>query len=728
MIQKGLLHRDKFFKRVHDNEQGAVLVASALIFGVLIFFVIAFAVDDSRVKAAAIDLRAKTDSICKAVAYEPMWQRDAYLTFGKQVNFIRNRLLFGADIVDAKIGLSSLKSVELDQDIMDCQNCRWYNYITDSEFSVPVNLWTQDLFGGNLVACEIEAKIGGVLPNIGWFGDKRTIKATSLWSRPVFTGKPFDYGAYLVGSIDDHEMPALSIAVATQMTTSRLHDRFLFDDPIYDDYNPLEENSPGGNEVFSLNSLSHTFNPENIKSANAITGTDLEEMLVACMNPPVLVRNALLSMIVELSARHGFLRRNTSILSINSRDEFGNFDYVAPALISSFGSDLAMKRFQHPFVSYPAGRLEDTEGGSTPGAFGQPKGRGNSIAAAWLNPFDYVPPTSHPFGWEDSLIGHHSLVAGQLRFCHQLYRGSSTIKMLDRFDFSPLYPILEYSGNFLPSEDGYQPNLSWPTGGGAEAWDISDPWSGCLGDQGNSVNKCLTAAQVVASLGTTQSCPYEQTGLPIDIFPTGSCLKPPIGSGFDLEPDVLSTMLYLTDENMHGLKSPGVGPLDPVAPVEYPLHSSQYTNSPLFVDKNTGSHILFVTHQPIRTETERDAISNLMVALEEDKRPVTIIYIPTSQVDVDDVDTLIEAFGVSEDYSGTESQNRLYVFSPYEDIHQPGGDACENDGFCFSITASDEENFRDYWQSLLDPHQKYSIQRRAKAIFLDRILEKRLKM
>jgi len=670
--------------RLRDEEQGAILAVSAIIFGVLVFFVIAFVVDDARVKATAIDLRAKTDSICKSVAYEPMWQEEAFKLFGKQVNFINSRLMYGAQIEEAKVGFSSIQS-GAEGTFVPCpgSGCRWFSDISYDVFDLPdLTLWDHDLNNGNLVACKLTATIDGVLPGIGWI-TPREITATSVWSRPVVSASPFNFQT----GAEDEEMPGLTIAVATQMTTHATDDRFIFsgagDFPASGPYDPKVINT-SSTEVYSSNSLSHEYpNGQTITSVTALTPLppSFDEMLVACMNPALLVRNILLSTLVEMSARHGFLRSNTNILSVNSRDPDDSAPYVAPTVISNFGESLVERQYQHPYLAYPTG-----------GA-----GLNPDQSAYWLDPF------SSEF---------HSVLSGQLRFCHQLYESHYTHERLKRFNL----PGLEYEGDFLPSE--YSHTTSWPGSFSTSDWDSPEPWDVCP----DSNSRCLTAGEVVGTLGASQACP---TGI--------GCIKPPPGVPDDLRPDVLSTLRYITDGSLEALKLPGLGPIfadssDNLIVPEYPYQPEEYTG--FFVldpDRNLSTHVVFVLHKPFLLAD----ISSLVEPALDDGRPFTLIYIPTNDAELGFIDDLADAFFASESFSaGDEGLSRLYVFSPDEPIHKEFGEACEsgNVTFCSDDYLDQSDRYQAYWEYLLNPDHRFSIHRRAKEIFLDRILDKRLKM
>jgi len=741
--------RDHLAQRL-KNECGAVLAITAVIAGVLLLFFFTLAVDAGRIKTAAIDLRAKTDMICKAAAYEPMWQTEAVATFNRLVGLLPDQLSYNTTIEKANIIIPAMAGAEaFGGGAYSCPTggiCQAYGNInhSDGPFPFPSSMWDQDLSVGNVVACEIEAKvgtlIGGTLPNFGVLGKERTIRATSAWSRPVYSASPLSYLSYLEGA-QAHQMPALTIAIAPQMTTRKDDQRFLFDDSdesYFEPYDPIRLT-----DRFEAPSQGHVYLPNelSVMPAAAIDDQDLlEEMLVACMNPAVLVRNTFLSMIVELSARHGFLRDNTEILNLNPRSisEHPEFNYVAPALIVQHGEDLASRNFQHPFTFYPVGTAGDPA--IDPGAGAQPKGLEYSsdvIADSLLNPFWYganESATEHPFNWHTApeLIAHHSLVAGQLRFCNHLYdRGvpSGWEDPIERFAIDEL----EGPGYFLPQSDGFAlpGTLAWPAyAGEGSSWDRANPWGDC------SSSGCLTAGEVVATLGSVQSCPYQE---PVGVAPLDPICQKPVDPYTDLEGDLRSFFEYLADNAAKAILSPGLFPID--LDSDKQLFDDKYPFAPQHYDgldtKNIYSHILLVLHKPPNAADlgEIEQLISGEDGLNDNAnrvRPITIIYLPTHSEEGNIDTSWAASFGAVEDVDATTQEaNRLYVFSPYEHIHSDDGDACAGADeleFCVSDYDTESEQFQAYWQYLLTPGHRYSIVSRAREIFLERILVEKFKL
>jgi len=763
-------------KRFSEDEQGAILVIVSIILMVLVFFVIGFAVDMARIKSAAIDLRAKTDIICKAAARDPLRQRATVNSFARQVGALisQDSLLYGMEIERATIvvpGTSGAAAVvdsdgELNIGHVDCEQCFYAASIASNVAGrFPPTMWgDQDLAAGNVVACELQATVSGFMPNLGSFlGGEQTVVARSAWGRGVASASPFTYFDFEAENVQATQMPGLSIGIATQLTT-RSTERFRFSgaESVLADFDPLASTSL----PFNSGSESHEYDSEHETAVIPAVNDqdDSDELLIACMNPAVLARNIFLSTIVELSSRHGQLRDSTEIISINSRDRSrsAEFDYVAPALISRFGEDIAGRNFQHPFVFYPAGRPGNFPNDAN---FGQPKGFQDHPGPGMLiNPFDYPLAAEHPFLWDDetmeNLLEHHALVASQLRLCNRLY--STSTGQLARY---PLDEIESSADGFLSaSVAGFAApgSLSWP-GSSADYWDLEDPWHSCDGER-----PCLTAGEVVATLGVSQSCPFEQGGLPGFIFyePVGvsgyhgRCMKPfgepleGIGS-HDLEPDLTSFLRYLGSDDpgvgtlpgYSALNSPGIAALDLNTSEDPPelfdsIHPHEITRYNDPSNKNIYSHILLVLHQPIRSlevGAMRQLVNDLSVEAGA-RRPITVVYLPTTLRDATAgwvFQNFRTAFDLTEDFGLGDSdpqRNRLYVFSPFEEIHSVDGDACITtvEPFCIGAAPTSDsdadELFRDYWEWLATPGHRFSMERRAREIFLERLLEQRFRM
>lgn len=486
--------------------------------------------------------------------------------------------------------------------------------------------------------------------------------------------------------------------------------------------------------------------------------SDREEMLAACMNPAILVRNAFLATILELASRHGELRSNTEILHVNPQHRnvaslpggegsISSAHTNHPAVMVPFGADIARRQFQLPYVSYHSGDLIDSTTGDVVPELAPHKN-------GWINSFTNTTYNSDP-NW----LYHHALIAGQLRYCYHLYQGynGSYAAMgseagLNRYSDR----LLMHNGDFepdiyawsSPAAGVYKVAHSYPNGAVAngESWDQANPWTVPAPDHTNlstaPENRRLNAAELVSILGSTQNCPYLQhhpahdpavfqniPGTPLredGVCQTGN-VAPATTSTFDLRPDLLGTLRYLArDNNFGAINEPGIFPL---AAADPPTNGLAFDLSAYSPASTTNTHILLVTHQRLRP-TERDAISAIITAVDSpfEGRPITVVYFPTtaddaSAIALDDfkcafnipgpsfvnntasalncanglvIDTLVNQEDVK--------ANALFVFSPYLRKYDGGTTEhdMETDADLRTANVQTEANaFRVYWLFLL---------------------------
>lgn len=526
--------------------------------------------------------------------------------------------------------------------------------------------------------------------------------------------------------------------------------------------------------------------PPNPNDPSCLVLSDREEMLAACMNPLILVRNTFISTIVELASRHGQLRNMTEILHVNPahRNVANPGDippvFNHPSLITSFGEDITQQAFHMPFVAYYTG---DAAGGA--GVFGVTRpGMPWTDKKGWINPFEsaFVPATAWKHPVDGRLTSHHALVASQLRMCYHLYQDDPVFQPnefgIDRFDgpnyhgapggpclgdeLCPFEPGAAYTffnrlrGDRVSVDDSY--------------WDQLCPWQSdpalCSPDLPlGAGSTLLTAGEVVASLGSAQTCPIFHAGLPNaasggeDIFPdnaltaakneTGICEKPPLDPGagnlsFDLRPDILGFLIYAakrdaadsnTYRNFKALNSPGIFPISNQAS---PASIETYGNASRYsVARNTTSAILIITHHPLSVP-ERDAMRNEVLTNPNlVNRPITLIYFPWTGTNKNDliaeIDNFELALGATPGFpdgrapenpwfsSSSASENRVFVFSPYLAKYFPTGPADDPEGKSATLRGAVSERFRNYWLYLLSDTRE-NVVVSAENIFFQRIL------
>ncbi len=418
-----------------------------------------------------------------------------------------------------------------------------------------------------------------------------------------------------------------------------------------------------------------------------------ENIVASCVNPPAMVRNALLSTIVELAARHGQLRDSTEILSMNSMS-LGKI--TPPATITELGQDLMLKNYQIPFVS----GYHDF-------------GRG----AEWINPFLSDPPQVAPF---QELM---RMYAQQLRYCLDLYtRESESVGYLQRFTNDAQDRLFRNSFGSAEAEARALQTRFRSVGivRPSHTWDQYQSWNA-------AASEGITAAQVVSVLGSTTLCPRE-----VDHDGTSVCTAQQAAQS--LAPDINTTARYLSGDSMTASDDFTITDETPIRPVPavvspglFPLGSSITRNSSLPFDaarytsaKSVDTHVLIVTHTlpPLTAASPFIQIVNRM-ALGPRPRPVTIVFIPTNRADLAQVNTLRSLLTPTDSNGVPVSQMlppTLILLAPPE---TPGEQLEDSD-------------FMRYWHRLLtaregDAGVGQNIVRIAESIFKEQLLRLELR-
>jgi hypothetical protein len=260
-------------------------------------------------------------------------------------------------------------------------------------------------------------------------------------------------------------------------------------------------------------------------------GTDYEQMVTACMNPAVLVRNAFLVTIAQMAAKHGSLRNRTDYLIVGTQHQMPEGDYDdtygpggvladglrkggadlpapypnPPTMLGPFGFDSlrpdymfnvdtygVLGVFEHPYVSFfsaynDAPHVEDgVEGKLDLDRFGPDK-RG------WIYPFltqpsDFSDPASMSLpnlsdvkcriedeGDVYNYCPHQSVIANQLRSCQFLYNNKIIVK--------PPYPKTLVHTGLIDSSDYEMINNLIPDDN--EGWDLECAWGALSWIMGN---------------------------------------------------------------------------------------------------------------------------------------------------------------------------------------------------------------------------------------------------
>lgn len=427
--------------------------------------------------------------------------------------------------------------------------------------------------------------------------------------------------------------------------------------------------------------------------------SDREVMLTACMNPLVLMRNTFVSTIIELASRHGQLRNMTEVLHINPMHRAKNMSYGGggnsylpnqPAQIVTFGEDIALPRYQIPYVFFNSGsnsnEYPEPELGWPYSVLGINTYSKSDPSGGWINPFSNngVPGKGWIANNNPELASHHALVASQLRSCYHLYDGAyhSTLsptkvglqrygrylEFLSNFGFYPTGVRGLYSA---PNSEEQWPedikNIKYskvPIGGASQHyWDQCSPWGGvdsnCTGQNLNQ-SRLLTAAEVASVLGTTQLCPYNQNSLdPVNpLFSSvrinsgwgiGDNLKicPPSElknasttpyngdttiSSYELRPDVGAVMRYALGLGNGGILPPPSDD-DKVeairSPGLFPIINNGLTNKPFL---NVNSNFSPASDAPYKFT--KNELSTMLLVLHQ----------PLTREQIDDLKLLYETY------------------------------------------------------------------------------------
>ena len=699
-------------------------------------------------------------------------------------------------------------------------NCKFRGTTDDpgtSPWPYPTDFWNNYENAGNTVGCEFDAEIDTIIPNlVDTAGlpnptDGQLITARSVWRKKI--RGTFDGTS---GNLLD-DAPALSIIIDPTMTTHANDSRFWFHDTyLRPRTNPIETFNPNNGKVYfggsmarrkpgtlsyplplpapptapfefqipdevspfckststaeGYNGFGGPCNDGSIRNAPAdfssfdpaaapYTLSDLEERMIACMNPAVLVRNMLLAGVTEHAARHGNARNMTEIMitavqnryyenaaGFRTNDANGNLPaYLNPPIkVVSFGEDLIpaneADRFTMPFVgAFDTGDNATREPPSDAPAILKPK-----LAYGQMNPFNLNEsfPAAGP-----EIQAYHVMVQNQLRSCYHMY--DSAAQGLDRHGVEGVHylnggPIALVNDTFEPSTvyayDSELRNNPYPAMN--ENWGQDCPWGGA-GCTPSSAQRKLTAPELLSMLGTVQSCAYEK-----DLGGGADCVKPHhserLSPGFgslDLRGDIVGALCHLTGyfdhttipnnpciNNFPAINSPGLFPLADSSTggnqdVQFPYGDPGAAGTPPQAYLPTGTHdrssILIVTHHNL-SPAESDAIRVLTAPGGPlDGRPITVIWIPTVSFADDFGDESIidgainvfkDAFRVPDAVSPSDSvSNALFVLSPYiakYNVNHVESPVLPADVPAFILdhpyaVGNESYRFREYWHAML---------------------------
>lgn len=713
------------------GQQGVVVPLLACIMLGVLTVMIMVGVDAVKVKQARVELQRYAEQVCQATISKTVLQAEMFKRFSSQVNLLiaeehlkYSELRGAALIAPTMSGTSNIPAVsdfsaigvDYKCNLPEGGDCKLYTDLEaeDLQARYPADLWDSAVNAGNLAGCEFSSQVETVMP-IDLSGSRTvTIFAKTVYWQPLWGGvqraADDSLSDYLENVLNG---PGLSIAVATQMNNQSpsfgagYQTDFLadfaasqgFDSPIMHSW-PTGVVAAAPSEV--LPTISCNGDPHCI-----------QQMRLSCINPVVLVRNALLSTLAELASRHGQLRTGTEVLHINpaSTVPSATADLTPPSLIASFGADIADRSYQIPFIFFGTGKVTD------------------SVNNGWINPFSSSgwDSTSSALPNRDDWRRYYAFLASQLRVCHHIYSVNTstptrysdegTINLFDNsvevgsgnVKFEPEEPYF-FSSRYSAVQDTASP----------VRWDQACPWvpsvqyadpepPGC-----SNLDEDLTVAEVLAVLGSTRSCPYPQ----IESAMGGSDCS----SELALQPDIIGTLKYLLGKLVVFDDIPGIKDLSGVSthpgivmpalqtPGLFPVSGVTNTRKEDFlpVAQNLSSVILLATHRPLR-HADLPEIRSLVDDLNDPpgSRPITVLFIPEDKADVTEtnIDNFLSAFNANL-YQRDPLSNRLLIIGPWEiveDAGEPHGDCAivTEDGDAVDQIIHTSCNLPIYWRDLL---------------------------
>lgn len=597
--------------------------------------------------------------------------------------------------------------------------------LSTEDVAFPASLVSNLDGSGNAVGCELRASVSSSMPFLSTlFTGAENIVARVMWRRPVRVHPDTVWSANLA------EVPqSLSIAVSTHMTTSAAVP-FLFTSDDYEPsfrelFDPAWQNTAGQPRPAFLaarpdgSASQGTLYPFQVPPGSRAsflghpalsleTGqpwSTRQEMLAACMNPAILVRNIFLSTIVELASRTGQLRARTEILNVNPVHPT-NIGPNPPTVMVPGLSDLTEQSYHLPYLVFDSGTTALHFDG-------------------WINPLQSGGDAVQTF------------ISSQLRICYSLMHGASVpVPGVSRYE-DRLGVFLQAAASHEYEPQRYDRVASLYQGDSAFVG--GDPWEQrCSWSQNNCTQnptRGLTAGELVSALGSSQLCPISTVG------GTGGCTEARktdlvAGTLSDLRPDWSAALRFLNPQlgelqQVSGFRSPGL-----FAFASDPTNTKPFdegTGATPYIDRGLdNSHILIVTHRPPLDPAEAAAIALLLPV----NRLITVVYFPTTQADASDeaIGRLRTAFNIPdpEDAEGDSfdpSANALFVFSPFDAKYDPAEyeeGQFESSGFPNFAQYEVPEKFSQYWRYMLGENpaeQREHIVEAAANIFLSRLLK-----
>lgn len=578
----------------------------------------------------------------------------------------------------------------------------------------PSGIWNDLQSAGNTVGCEL----------IGVVNGKRVV-AKTVWGQALkgdFSSLPAYSSTDPAGT-----SRSLIIAVAPHMTTDIADQRFDFNIPATsttysnEDRSALDPildfDSPQGINGFTLNGhdLTYSLNPtlkvpEPQIDWSARPHDERRQLLTACTNPAIVMRNSFLGTLMEYLSRSGSTRMNTEVLLVGTQDRntaggvgVGVDAYPArptePVRLVDLDNnnnthDLRARRYQLPYVVYHSVAPAPTFT--------------NDTIDGWTNPLLSTSATPSASDFERGYI------SSQLRYCYHLYHHDNDtgleLNQTDEINNSGFEPAPPYDFQVRIRPEAYGPAALRTN------WEQLCPWgsAGCNPDEGTSTRP-LNAIELVRALGSIQRCPSAVAN---------NCIKPALNPGTvsgagsatqDLRPDIVGLMRYVGGLG-RAVQSPGLFQSAPIGQ-PYPMGTGAGADFYRPV-QNTHAALLLVTHRRL-SQGEKQALINLQAASPAVfLRPITIIYIPTTLADADPsaLQDFMDAFQL------TDPITHLPISGSHPDPIQLNPYLPEYAGIFGGPTPTEATIFRDYWRYKIVDFDD-NIDQSATGVLLDFIMK-----
>jgi|GEM_PF-4338507 len=799
----------KFVERIKSDRGAVLIIVAAVAMGVIaVLFILG--INSVRIQRATQELRFVTDEICASVASDPLVQSRAAQNFGSQINTMvqTGRVPYLTNVA-ARVTIptmpgTQLGEINIDNPIDECECAD--GICVDTKLPIPF-LSDQDpkitelpistctvaglscIFegdscntrqthsssarypqsaiinssgAGSTVGCEVTAIVPSIVPLFG-IGNQ-SIVARVVWERSLRTNLVPPQNPMIAN------VPGLTIAISTYLqvppNTAPNAPVFSFGgaaypknfqalvDPVLAQTSTATPNfswkrPPGtsANKQLYPWTAAETLQ-RTIPGYPSITDQNRDDILQACLNPAVLVRNLFVATIVELASRHGELRNRTEILHPNP---VTGLESNPPVQMVRFGQDLTALNpsagigYQLPYLYYQA---------SAPFTAG-------ALQVLTPNETDIVAQT-------------RAFLASQLRICYGLYQGAAgPANLLNRFGSTaagkttletafgqllannlsmPLENDLDSTSPYARPPNLFQSNGNFLQDG--HPWDQKCPW-GANGQPFCSLDpvdfsRPLRATELVSILGSSQLCPYKSANYPdynlYNLEGNPNCTSNLPAWTSDLRPDWLSTLGYIggvvTGAN-NALVSPGMFAVVgiPGTNGQTPFGPNGDTGDPANVYRTATSlstAVLLVLHRPPFNQDEAEAIKGRLIAAGLQgglgNRTVTVAYFPTNLADsLPAALTLIQdAFNIDPTITDSDpTQNALFVFSPNSQKYADGTNTgTDLPTFVCPTWDATEGCFGAYWQYMLGEatNKQENIVDAAANVFLARFLRKQRKL